>query len=160
MQNNLIFKLIATSGGVGYMPFAPGTFGALVGLLICWIAMLCHVDTLSFQPFLILMILATYWLGIISSHKLIGEWGDDPGKIVIDETCGFLITMLFVTPNPFNLIVGFVLFRFFDIVKPFGIRKIELLKNKSHAIMLDDVLAGLASCVVLHLVIIIKNYLL
>ena len=158
MQNNLIHKLIATSGGVGYMPFAPGTFGALVGVLICWIAMIFKVDALSFQPFLIIMILATYWFGIVSSHKLIPEWGDDPSKIVIDETCGYLITMLFVTPNIFNIIAAFVLFRFFDIVKPFGIKKIELLKNKSHAIMLDDVVAGLISCVCLHLVIVIKDY--
>src|SRR6218665_176993 len=99
MQDNKLYKIIATSGGLGYMPFAPGTFGALVGVLICWLIGCTNIDTLTFQPILIFLILITYWLGIISSHKLIPEWGDDPGKIVIDETCGYFITLLFAGPN-------------------------------------------------------------
>lgn len=80
------------------------------------------------------------------------EWGEDPSKVVIDETVGLWISMLFIPINTYTLILAFILFRFFDILKPLGIRKLDQLKN-SWGVMLDDILAGVYANMVLQLIV-------
>jgi phosphatidylglycerophosphatase A len=93
----------------------------------------------------------SFFAGTFACKKLSGEWGHDPSKVVIDETLGFWISILFLPLNVQTLIGGFILFRFFDIVKPLGIRKIDNL-NSPYAVMLDDVLAGIYANLVLQAV--------
>jgi phosphatidylglycerophosphatase A len=141
---NLILKNIATLGFIGYIPFAPGTFGTLIGLIF----FLLLKPSLPLQ-FIILF--ATISLGIYASsaaEKIFNE--KDSRKIVIDEFTGFFVSVLYV-PNAQNLVLpAFLLFRFFDIIKPFGIRKLEKTLSKGTGIMADDILAGLYTNIILQ----------
>lgn len=96
------------------------------------------------------LILVFFFLGVKSADELEAEWGHDPSKIVVDEMVGVWIAMLFVPFNFTNLFLAFVLFRIFDIWKPFGIRRMEALKG-GWGVMMDDVLAGVYALVVMHL---------
>jgi phosphatidylglycerophosphatase A len=91
-------------------------------------------------------------LGIIATNQLESDWGKDPSKVVIDEVVGMWITMMFVPFTWLNLLIGLVLFRLFDIAKPFGIRKMEQLGG-GVGVMTDDILAGIYSNVVLQVIV-------
>jgi phosphatidylglycerophosphatase A len=149
---NYIHKIIATSFGLGYIPWAPGTFGALLGALLVWIIHTLTSDVLTTTLIIIGLSIITYIIGVWSTKKLSTEWGDDPSKVVMDETCGMLITMIAVDFSWMSLTLGFILFRFFDILKPLGIRKLDNMKG-AHYVMLDDVLAGIYANVVLQLIL-------
>ena len=149
---NNIHKIIATSFGLGYIPWAPGTFGALLGALLVWITYSFSLDFLSNTLIIIGLSVFSYIIGVWSTKKLSAEWGDDPSKVVMDETCGMLITMVAVDFSLMSLGLGFVLFRFYDIVKPMGIRKLDNMKG-AHYVMLDDVLAGIYANVTLQLIL-------
>lgn len=154
-------KFIATSFGAGYWPWGPGTAGAVVGLGL-WLplALTGHV-TGTFLATLGLIVVFTA-LGIWSAGIAEMYWGPDPSRVVMDETVGQWITMLplsvfAATPHPlqsgsfwFWAVVSLVLFRFFDIVKPLGVRKMEDLRGGT-GIMADDILAGIYGAVVLAL---------
>ena len=149
----MFWKIIATGFGSGYSPIAPGTAGALVGCLMLWA--LQHFFPLYFLGKmawvgLLALILIFFFLGVKSANVLEAEWGHDPSKIVVDEMVGVWTAMLFVPFNLLNLTVAFVLFRIFDIWKPLGIRRMEKLKG-GWGVMMDDVLAGVYSLVVIHL---------
>jgi phosphatidylglycerophosphatase A len=150
---NRIYKIIATAGGLGYAPKAPGTLGALGAFVIALIGInFSNFDII----FLTLSIIFTI-LGVFVSDKLESEWGSDPSRIVIDEVIGYWISILFLPKTFTVLIVGFIFFRFFDIVKPLGIRKLDNLKN-GWGVMLDDVLAGIYSNLVLQVLIHFKLF--
>ncbi len=154
-------KFIATSFGAGYWPWGPGTAGAVVGLVL-WLplALTGHV-TGTFLATLGLIVVFTA-LGIWSAGMAENYWGPDPSRVVMDETVGQWITMLplsvfAATPRPLEsgsfwlwAFVSLVLFRFFDIVKPFGVRKMEDLPGGT-GIMADDILAGIYGAVILAL---------
>lgn len=150
MFSKKLAKLLGTSFGLGFIPGAPGTYGALLSLPILYFLAGNQSDFLHYNFIILFLVAVTYFVGVWACHQLNDEWGHDPSKIVIDETCGMLITMLAIDINLFNLFSGFVLFRFFDIVKPFGIRKIDQMTNSNHTVMLDDVLAGIYANVVLQ----------
>jgi phosphatidylglycerophosphatase A len=86
-----------------------------------------------------------------------GVWGKDSSKVVIDEVAGMLITLLFIPVTVNNLMVGLLLFRFFDIAKPLGIRKMEDLP-KGWGVMADDVLAGIYAHIVLLVLVNLKLF--
>lgn len=154
-------KFIATSFGAGYWTWGPGTAGAVVGLLL-WLplALTGHV-TGTFLATLGLIVVFTA-LGIWSAGIAENFWGPDPSRVVMDETVGQWITMLPLsvfasTPCPLEsgafwlwAFVSLVLFRFFDIVKPLGVRKMEDLPGGT-GIMADDILAGIYGAVILAL---------
>lgn len=144
-------KLIATFFGLGYMPIAPGTFGALGGLVISFLLMQADIDYNSFQFIHIVLILVSFIAGSYACHMLKSEWGHDPSRVVIDETLGFWTSILFLPLNFYILLSGFVLFRFFDIVKPLGIRKIDQ-GNSQYSVMTDDVVAGIYANIVLQII--------
>ncbi len=100
-------------------------------------------------PHLLVLIAVFFFLGVKSASVLEKEWGHDPSKIVVDEMVGVWIAMLGVPFSLVNLALAFVLFRVFDIWKPFGIRKMERLGG-GWGVMMDDVLAGVYSAVMLH----------
>lgn len=131
--------------GSGLAPFAPGTFGSLVAIPI--------ILLLTFHPFwshLIVTLVAT-----VAGVKICQQAADDLGvhdhpAIVWDEIAGMLITFLLVPITPLNLLLGFVLFRFFDIAKPFPIRMIDKKVDGGLGIMLDDVIAGIFAAIALY----------
>ena len=91
-------------------------------------------------------------IGIKSAHEVEVLWGKDHGRVVIDEVAGMCITLLFVPVTLKFVLIGLVLFRFFDIVKPLGIRQLEKLPG-GWGVMADDVLAGIYANVVLQILI-------
>jgi phosphatidylglycerophosphatase A len=148
-----IYKLIATTFGAGYSPFAPGTAGAIVGCGFLWLFEKYQIISTYNDAILFSVLTAlTTLLGVFVTNKLTEEWGKDPSKVVIDELIGVWIAMIFVPFNWINLLLAFVLFRFFDIAKPLGIRKMESIKGGA-GVMMDDVLAGVYSNIVLQIII-------
>jgi len=134
--NEKLIKLLATGFGSGLVPFAPGTMGTLVGVVICllcmpmpWILRLLFVFTL--------LALSFYVAG--QAEKIYQK--KDDKRIVIDEIIGLQITMLPVAINVLSLCVGFVLFRVFDILKPFPINNLQRLPG-GWGVVIDDVIAG------------------
>lgn len=148
-----IAAIVASAGGAGYLPIAPGTWGTAVGCLLIYV--LGRFQLISYEPWIILS--AGVVLSIVS-HYLISylpeTWEHDDGKIVIDEVIGMLITMIFVPITLLNLFLGFVLFRIFDIWKPLGIRKFDDLQT-DWGVIADDVLAGIYANVTLQVVIVL-----
>ncbi|MGQ9569651.1 MAG: phosphatidylglycerophosphatase A family protein [Thermodesulfovibrionales bacterium] len=139
----MILKHIATIGIIGYFPVAPGTFSSLIafGLFIL----------LKPTPLIhISILLVIIPISIISAHhaeKLLNT--RDSKHIVIDEFCGYLLSV-FLTP--FNYAFSaFLLFRFFDILKPFPIRRIEYLLEGGVGIVADDIVAALYTNVILQI---------
>ena len=149
----LIYKLTATALGAGYSPFAPGTAGAIVGCVALWIFEQYNIISTTNTPILFIsLILITTVLGIIATDKLEEEWGKDPSKIVLDEVIGVWIAMMFVPFSFFNVLLAFGLFRYFDIAKPLGIRKLEALKG-GIGVMADDMLAGIYANITLKIIL-------
>lgn len=137
---------LATSAGVGFIPFAPGTFGSLVGLLLWWFV----PSTAAFQLALIagLFVLGSWSGGVAERHFAT----TDPGQVVIDEVVGMLVT-LFLNPVTWvGAVVGFLLFRLSDIVKPFPANKLEQLHG-GIGVMADDVMAGIYANLALRAII-------
>ena len=99
--------------------------------------------------------LAILTLGIWSANKVEEKWGKDSSRVVIDEVAGMCITLLLVPIRWQYVLIGLVLFRFFDIAKPLYIRKMEKL-NGGWGVMMDDVLAGIYSNIVLQLIVLTK----
>jgi phosphatidylglycerophosphatase A len=137
---------IATGAGSGYLPKAPGTWGSLVGVLV-WLV-IGQLDLTSY-----LLITALFFaLGVVSAgaaEKIVDS--GDPSIVVIDEIVGQLIALAAVPLHPVPILVGFLLFRLFDIFKPFPISWLDRHLHGGTGIMLDDVCAGLCSCLVLQL---------
>jgi len=148
----VLYKTIATGFGSGYVPIAPGTAGAALGCLLLWIYIHFFgvASYWSFQLGFLGMIILTTIIGAIVTNQLEKEWGEDPSKVVIDEIIGVWITLLFIPLTWQNILIGFVLFRFFDIWKPLGIRNLEAIKN-GWGVMLDDVLAGIYANIILQI---------
>ncbi len=155
-MNKLIHKVIAAGFGSGYSPLAPGTAGSIVGALILWILYSLVPEYFSGgwkgTPYLLILILLAFGLGVWSANALSQEWGKDPQKVVIDEIAGMWVSMLVVPVSLLSLTLAFILFRIFDIWKPLGIRKAEALSG-GWGIMMDDVVAGLYACIVVHLIL-------
>jgi phosphatidylglycerophosphatase A len=151
-----IYKFLASGLGSGYVPFAPGTAGALVGSLLLWGLHFLWPEKLSGQAIqgqwiLPLLSVIIFFTGVVASNALEPEWGHDASKIVIDEIVGVWVAMWFVPFSIQNLALAFILFRVFDIWKPLFIRKMERLKG-GWGIMLDDVLAGVFANLILQLI--------
>jgi phosphatidylglycerophosphatase A len=149
----VIYKIYATALGSGYSPFAPGTAGAIVGCLALWLFEKYGLVSTTTSPIIFpALILVTTILGIIATDKLEPDWGKDPQRVVIDEVIGMWITMMFVPFTWLNILIAFILFRFFDIAKPLGIRKLESIGG-GLGVMADDMLAGIYANIVLQVII-------
>ena len=147
-------KAVATVLGLGYAPFGPGTFGTLGAVLSCYAYQAFFEDF----PSVVVLVSGSIIFGVVgiwSTEVVSREWGDDPSRVVMDEYVGYLISLLFIPLNHVTLISAFILFRFFDILKPLGIGYIDKNVKGSLGVMLDDVLAGVYSCITLHLLVLI-----
>jgi phosphatidylglycerophosphatase A len=145
---------IATGLGAGHAPVAPGTFGAAEGVVLFFIITAVVNQQLLLPPRWSLAVfvainLALYALGVWASNRAIKATDlKDPSVAVIDEVSGQLIAMtpLIVQPSLAGIAVSFVLFRAFDIFKPYPIRKLERLPG-GFGVMSDDALAGIYAAV-------------
>lgn len=132
-----LLKHIATLGFIGYFPVAPGTFGSLVAFAF-FILLKPSTFTHIFLLFLVVPI------GVISSHHTERLLNDKDSKhIVIDEFCGYLLSVLFIPFSTGYALAAFFLFRFFDILKPFPIRTTGSILSGGIGIMADDIVAAL-----------------
>lgn len=152
MHMNQLPKFVATFFGLGFIPVAPGTFGALGGFIVSYLLLVLGFDFKLFHSIHFILVLISYMAGVWACKRLSSEWGPDPSRVVIDETIGFWISILFLPVDLWVFLIGFVLFRFFDIIKPLGIRKIDQW-HTPNSVMLDDVLAGIYTNVVLQVIV-------
>lgn len=137
--------LIATVGGLGYAPFAPGTFGSAAGIAIYW---LTRHWPMAWQ------------LALIAVITIIGTWAatravqhfakEDPGHVVVDEVAGQLVTLAFTGAGLYATILAFFVFRILDIIKPYPANRFERLHGGT-GIMADDLMAGVYGCLLVHL---------
>ena len=145
-------QFIATGLGVGYFPYGPGTMGALLAILV-WYPLATCLSYLLWLGILFGLIILFTILGAWSSTVAERYWGEDPSRVVIDEVVGQWITLLAV-PAVFSwwhVLAAFILFRFFDIVKPLGVLQMENFKS-GWGIMADDILAGIYGAIILYLI--------
>ncbi len=147
----IIHKAIVTVLGMGYAPLAPGTFGTLAGVIAMSALLLLDIPVST--PVLLVAIAVLAAIGIFSTDMIIPAWGDDPSRVVIDELVGYLIALLWIPINWKTIVIAFVLFRFFDILKPLGVRWIDNNVKGGLGVMMDDVLAGIYACIALHAII-------
>ena len=145
MRRFILF--LATGFGVGYVPIAPGTLGTLVAIPIYYY--LSEIPSPLYEITLVGFFFLSVWISE-NAERYFGK--KDDGRIVIDEIMGFLITMLWIPKTILFIIVGFFLFRFFDILKPFPIRRLEKKLRGGYGVVLDDVLAGIYASIILHVI--------
>jgi phosphatidylglycerophosphatase A len=175
------FALAIATCGVGYFPIAPGTLGSLVGIaLFVWVRSAVldvvfnwkllgnHVEDSSYRFYYSVVAIE---LVVASVITLVGTWAagrteklsakKDPGKVVVDEVAGQYIALLSL---PFAsvksawplLVLSFILFRFFDIVKPYPARRMESLEG-GLGIMADDIVAGIYAAIVVAILAVITR---
>jgi phosphatidylglycerophosphatase A len=161
---------IATAGGIGFIPIAPGTWGAVIGILLYLLvaasaARVFNKTEAQFASFRIVLL-----LGLIICVVAAGIWAathcerlfkrKDPGAVVIDEVAGQLIAFVFVPANVgrWSMVAAFIAFRVFDIWKPYPISHLEALES-GLGIMADDVLAGVYAAISVGLMIAIYSIL-
>jgi len=137
----------ATGFGVGYSPVAPGTVGTLIAIPVYYF--LSNISSPIYEITLVGFFFLSVW---ISENAEIFFGKKDDQRIVIDEIMGFLITMLWVPQTAILMGVGFFLFRFFDIVKPFPIRRLEKKLKGGYGVVADDVMAGVYANIVLQVI--------
>ncbi|AMJ99059.1 phosphatidylglycerophosphatase [Alteromonas macleodii] len=146
MKNPVHF--LALGFGSGLIPFMPGTFGSLAALPL--LIACSQISIISFIALtLIFSVVGIYLCGKTADDMQV----HDHGSIVWDEIAGMFVTFLFVPISASSLLVGFVLFRLFDILKPWPIGIIDKRLHGGTGIMLDDLIAGAMACGCLHLLI-------
>lgn len=128
---------LGTGLGSGFSPIAPGTAGSVLGVLL-WLPL---ADAGWFPAALVVAVLLP--VGVWAATVCGARYGaHDHGRIVIDEVVGQVIALATFPARPAWLLSGFLLFRFFDIVKPFPARRIDLTWRSGTGVMADDVVAG------------------
>jgi phosphatidylglycerophosphatase A len=142
---------VATGMGAGFLPRAPGTAGALVGVALYLALEGLHAGAYFPHAIVVSLVVGTWAAGHVEAF-----WGHDAQRIVIDEVAGQLIVFALAAGryrlSVIGVIAGFVLFRIFDIWKPFPLRRLEKLKG-GFGVMADDVGAGIYALIVLTIVL-------
>jgi phosphatidylglycerophosphatase A len=143
---------IAEGCGIGRLPKAPGTFGTFLGIPLAY-----GVSFLSWSEAVILtlfIIVFSIWIAHIAAITL-GK--KDPGSVVIDEIAGMLVTLVGLKFNWTVIVVGFILFRTLDILKPFPIGWLDQKLTGGVGIVADDVVAGIISNIILRIGLLLIN---
>lgn len=143
-----LVSVLATWFGLGKMPFAPGTFGTLGAIPLVW-----AFSLLGPVPYMIATFVFTVF-AIFVAHFHEAATGDhDASEVVIDEVAGLLVTMVWVPFSWPYVIIGFLLFRFFDILKPYPISYIDKKVGGGIGCVGDDLLAGILGNIILQLIL-------
>ena len=137
---------IATGLGLGYLPKAPGTWGTLLALPIHFFIVKLPLNG-YLSSIAVIIILAVLTAG--SAEKILDK--PDPSIVVIDEVAGMLIAMIALPNHPAAWVMAFVLFRIFDIAKPFPVNFFDQRFHGGIGIVLDDLMAGIYALASLHL---------
>jgi phosphatidylglycerophosphatase A len=148
-ESNFIALLVAEFFYCGRSPIMPGTVGSL-GSLLLWIPSVYWHWPWFIKIFLLIFI---FGIGIWASKIAINFYQKiDPKQVVIDEVVGQGIPFLIISPNIFEIILAFLLFRFFDILKPWPISWVEKRFKNAWGVMLDDVVAGIFALIILAVI--------
>ena len=142
-----IAKLFATFFYLGYFPFAPGTVGTLGAIVLFYL--LSGLSFTFYLLFLLIFIVFSIWVSDVSSKN---SAESDPKYVVVDEVCGFLVSMMLIPANLMFIVLGFLIFRFFDVLKPPPLKNLERLPG-GYGIVADDIAAGIYTNIVLHFVV-------
>jgi CDP-diacylglycerol---glycerol-3-phosphate 3-phosphatidyltransferase len=149
-----VFPLVSTLFGIGRISIMPGTLGSIVSLIVLFLINQFSTYHIYLLP---AIIVSTFFIGVYSSGLAEKKFGHDASIIIIDEFVGQFIPFLFIVKiEVWHYIAAFVLFRFFDILKPLGINKSQKLPN-GWGVLTDDLIAGIYSFIILHSVILIKT---
>jgi phosphatidylglycerophosphatase A len=142
---------MATFFGIGYFPLAPGTLTSLIVVLMYKF----FLHQLSW-PIHLLVFLGVFLAGTIASDRMSAKWKtEDPQKVVIDEAAGQYLALFQLSASWWPLLLSFLLFRLFDILKPFPIRRIESFP-RGWGIMLDDFVAALYAGIIVYVYLILR----
>lgn len=156
----LLPKMIATSLGVGFLPVAPGTWGALLAIVL-WLPLYLWASPAAVVGITAAAVVFFGMAGVWASNISERYWGSDPVVACIDETVGQWLSLLPVVGVAicpwWQILLSLALFRFFDIVKPLGIRRMENIPGGA-GMMADDILAGIYSALILLAINIIFYY--
>lgn len=145
-------KIIATAFGIGYIQKGAGTAAALFYCAVWWYGQMAAWTVWLQALHLTVLFAAGVWAG----NAVEKDWGHDSNRVVIDEVLGMAVVLLTMPRSLPVLLVAFLLFRVFDILKPFGIRRTESLPG-GLGVMMDDALAGVYSWLLLHLALYLNH---
>jgi phosphatidylglycerophosphatase A len=143
---------LATGFYVGNIPPAPGTLGSLIGLALCFL-----LAGIQLPPVIILAVLFigfAVWIAH-AAEKILKK--KDPGCIVIDEVAGMVVTLIGLPFNLTTAVIGFIIFRILDILKPFPIRTLDKRLAGGIGIVADDVVAGIFANIILRVLLYISD---
>lgn len=146
---NAFVKIFATGLGTGYVPVAPGTAGAALGAILWW-----GLAPLPYYIYIPTVVAFTFFAVWVSSRACVLFADKDPSKVTIDEVAGQLVTFAFHSFSWPAMIAGFVLFRIFDIAKPWPVRTIDRKLPGGWGVVLDDIMAGVYANIALWIVMI------
>jgi len=145
-------EILSTAFGLGYFPAAPGTLASLAAALL-YKFVLHALPWPAYAAFVVVLFLTGALTATVHS-RILGQ--KDPGVIVIDEVCGQLASFILVPASVLYVLAGFILFRVFDILKPFPIRRFEHLPA-GWGIMADDMAAAVFVAVLLHIFLFVRG---
>lgn len=140
---------IATCGYLGYVPVAPGTFGSAAGLVV-----FAAVRWSGSPALELAVIILLFAVGVWSANAAERHFGGvDPAPVILDEVVGMLVTLAFLPVNITGAVVGFLLFRLFDVVKPWPANRLEAVHG-GLGVMADDAMAGVYGNVAMRLLVV------
>lgn len=145
-----IAVFLATCAYIGYAPVAPGTFGSAAGLLV-YLALRAAGVWWAEPVAIVAIFVIGCWAGTVAESYFGGE---DPGTVVLDEVVGMLITIAFIPVTLTGALVGFLVFRLLDIVKPWPARRFEAMHG-GLGIMADDAMAGVYGNLLMRVLILL-----
>ena len=143
---NFLAIALATAFGAGYAPVAPGTFGSAAGLVLWW---LLPQSTAVQLAAIVIVFAVGSWSGSVAERHF---QRTDPGHVVLDEVLGMQITLFLNPVGWVGALIGFLLFRVADIIKPYPANRLEALHG-GFGIMADDAMAAVYSNIALRLVL-------
>ncbi|HSA59277.1 MAG TPA: phosphatidylglycerophosphatase A [bacterium] len=141
-----VILFLASGGGAGYIPFAPGTWGSAVGLLAYWL--LLRLPQWPLAVTVAAFVFLSCWIAGLAEEFLAAK---DPQVIVIDEVSGMLVALMFLPASWRVVLAAFVLFRLFDVWKPFPVRWIQENLPGGWGVVGDDIMAGIYANLVLQI---------
>ena len=144
----LLPMLVGTGFGSGFWPWGPGTAGSVFATVV-WLIIGLWLPAFQLSVVTLALVVVFTALGTWATRRLQPFWGDDPSRVVVDEMVGVWIPLTIVSPLDWGwALAALVLFRFFDIVKPLGIKKLDRMKG-AFWVMGDDILGGIYALLVL-----------